>query len=183
MALEHRAHLGELREDQRAFAAREYLLQHLRQPRELARAAGNRGVVLEELRRMIADLLELGERREHQPLALDALAASRPGFRLFDHGGIERSLLLRQRAEDLHLELFGQVRDDRLVGLQAAQNERRGQRLRWSAASWSREAWIGMKNFRLNSAGVPSSPGLRNSISDHRSPTLFSTGVPVSATR
>jgi hypothetical protein len=45
---------------------------------------------------------------------------------------------------------------------------------------WSRVAWIGTKKSHLNSAWVPSSPGLRNSISGyHRSPMLFR--APVSA--
>src|SRR3981189_2380405 len=76
---------------------------------------------------MIADLLELGERREHHPLALYAACRFEFGHRLLDHGGIERGLLLAQSAKNLHLKLFGQVRNNRLVGLEAAQDERRCQ--------------------------------------------------------
>ena len=50
-------------------------------------------------------------------------------------------------------------------------------------ASASRRAWMGTKKRRLKSAWVPRKPELRNSMINHRSPTLFSTGVPVSATR
>ena len=80
MALEDRAHLGELGKDQRALAGFDYLLQHLDQSRKRAQTFGNRGVVLEELRRMIADLLELGERRQHHPLRWMPLADSRSGI-------------------------------------------------------------------------------------------------------
>ena len=52
-----------------------------------------------------------------------------------------------------------------------------------SVASGSRPAWMGMKKRLLNSAWVPRNPGFRNSMIDQRSPTLFSTGVPVRAMR
>jgi hypothetical protein len=37
--------------------------------------------------------------------------------------------------------------------------------------------------YCVNCFAVPSSPGFRKSKIDHRSPSRFSTGVPVSATR
>ena len=66
-----------------------------------------------------------------------------------------------------------------------SRRSRNGPVRRWSirVASGSRLAWIGTWNDRLNSAWVPSRPGLRNSMIDQRSPTWFSTGVPVSAIR
>ncbi len=57
--LQQSAHLGELGEDQRPIALRQHLLEHLGQPRELARAALDRELSLEELRRVVADLLQL----------------------------------------------------------------------------------------------------------------------------
>ena len=59
VALQHVAHLGELGEDQRAFARREHFLQHFGQPGQLAGAAGDRAIVAQELRRVVADLLQL----------------------------------------------------------------------------------------------------------------------------
>ena len=50
-------------------------------------------------------------------------------------------------------------------------------------AAGSCSAWIGTWKVRLNSAWVPSQPALRNSMIDQRSPTWFSTGVPVRAIR
>src|SRR5262249_49756391 len=74
MLLNYRAHLGELREDQRAVAFGESLFQHFGQPRQLARTARYRGVVAEELSRMVANLFELGQSRQHLTSALDAFA-------------------------------------------------------------------------------------------------------------
>ena len=110
-------------------AGLERLLEHLGQPRQLARAAGDGRVVAEELRGVVADLLELGEGRQDQPLALDALGRLELLGGVLDDGLVERGLLLGQRAEDLHLELVGQVGDDRLVGLEPAEDERAGQAL------------------------------------------------------
>ena len=66
VALEDLAHLGELGEHQGPLAHGEHLLEHLGQPRELAGAAGDRRVVAQQLRRMVADLLELQEHGQHQ---------------------------------------------------------------------------------------------------------------------
>ena len=121
------AHLGELREHQSAVAGRDDFLQHLRQTRQFARATGNCGVVAEELRGMIAHLLELRQRRQNHALAAGCLRLVEARDRLFDDGCVQRRLLLGQRAKDLHLHLFGQVGDDALVGLQPAQDERAGQ--------------------------------------------------------
>ena len=94
--LEHVAHLGELGEDQRLFAA-------LERPPPTSRSAGSslperpgRRAVAQELGRVVADLLELRQRRQHQPLALDALGLFDFVEPLLDHGGVERRLLLGQ---------------------------------------------------------------------------------------
>src|SRR3972149_10268399 len=52
-------HLAELGEEQRPLPALQYLLQHLRQALELARAAGDLRVVLEEMGGRVQDLLQL----------------------------------------------------------------------------------------------------------------------------
>ena len=56
-------------------------------------------------------------------------------------------------------------------------------RLSCATASGSRRVWMGMKKRCRNDACVPRKPGLRRSMIDQRSPTLFSTGVPVRAMR
>src|SRR5438874_10275627 len=105
MTLNDGAHLSELREDQGALASLARLFKHLNQPRQFARAAYYRGVVLEELRRMIADLFELGEHGENYALALNSVGGFDCGHRLLDHRGIERCLLRGQGAIDLHFAL------------------------------------------------------------------------------
>ena len=75
---------------------------------------------------MVAHLLELHHRGEDQPTALDALGLVDPGQHVVDDRLIEAGLLAGQVAELLHLELVGQVGDDRPVGLQAAEHERAG---------------------------------------------------------
>ena len=80
------------------------------------------------MRGMIADLLELGHRRQHQAPALNALLGRLdPGQHVRDGGLVERRLLGGQVAPDLHLLLLRQVGDDRLVGLDPAQDEWAGQ--------------------------------------------------------
>ena len=75
---------------------------------------------------MVADLLELHQRRQHETLTLDALRRLDGGLGVLDHGFVKRCLLFGQVAEHLHLELFGQIRDDALVRLQPTENERAG---------------------------------------------------------
>src|SRR5207249_10963575 len=72
------AHIDKLREDQGRIAFCEQLLHHFGQTRQLSRAAGERRLIPQKLRGMIADLLEFGESRENDALAPDAL------------GGLER---------------------------------------------------------------------------------------------
>src|SRR5207344_2208543 len=60
--------LGELGEAQGAVALREDLLQ----PYDLSRAAADRRAVMQQQRRVVADLLELRHRRQHVATAGDA---------------------------------------------------------------------------------------------------------------
>ncbi len=79
---------------------------------------------------MVADLLEPREHGQHQaaPARLLALllGALDLGQRVAHGGLVQRGLLLGERHEDLHLDLLGQIRDNRRVALEAAQNEGRG---------------------------------------------------------
>ena len=63
VAPEDLPHFAELRKDQRAVPDVQGLLEHLRKPRQFSAASRNRGLILQELRRMVADLLELHQRR------------------------------------------------------------------------------------------------------------------------
>ena len=75
---------------------------------------------------MVADLLELHHGGEHQAAPLHAFGLVDAVQHVVDHGLVERGLLAGQGAERLHLELVRQVGDDRPVGLQPPQHERRG---------------------------------------------------------
>ena len=125
VALKDIAHLGELRKDQRAVVFFQRLFEHLRDARQFPAAAVERRVVLQELRRMIAHLLQLHQRGQHQSLTLDAFGRFDGRLRVLYHGFVKRSLLFGEIAEDLHLQFVGQVGDDALVGLQPPQDERR----------------------------------------------------------
>ena len=101
------AHIDELGEDQGAIAFREQFLHHFGQTRQLSRAARERRLIPQKLRGMIADLLQFGEGRENDALALDALGGLERARSLFDDAFVERSLLRCQIAEHLHLHFFG----------------------------------------------------------------------------
>ena len=122
--LQRRADLGELGEDQRALAAVDQLLHHLPEPLELVGALGREGAaILQELRRVVADLLEPQERGQDQAPALDALRLLQLLCDVLDDGLVEGRLLGRERAIHLLLDLVRQIVDDPLVGLDAAQDE------------------------------------------------------------
>src|SRR5581483_12230437 len=121
--LQQLAHLRVLREDQRPVANSQHILQHLRQPRQLAAAARQRARVVQQERRVVADLLQLRERRQDLPPPLDALDLVHFLQQRLHDRLVERRLLPRQRAVHLHLVLLGQVLDDRLVRLQPPQDK------------------------------------------------------------
>ena len=118
------AHLAELREDQRLVARGHRFFEHLGRARELSRALRKRAALAEVLGGMVADLLGEHQQREHSPPALDAVRGLDAPQLFVDHGLVERRLLARERADDLHLVLRGQVLDDGRVTLEAAQDER-----------------------------------------------------------
>jgi len=74
MPAEDFPHLRKLGKDQRPIAHRDHFFRHFGQAGQLARPAGKGRMVSQELRRMVADLLELGESGQHDSLALDAFS-------------------------------------------------------------------------------------------------------------
>src|SRR5215217_8294527 len=75
--LQQRAHLLVLGEDEAPVSYTQGLLQQLQQAEELSAALDPGGgfvPFVQELRRVVADLLEPGEHRQNEPLALYALA-------------------------------------------------------------------------------------------------------------
>ncbi len=72
--------------------------------------------------RVVADLLELHELGQDEPPALHAVGFLEFLGQLAYGLLIEGGLLPAQRAEGRHLDLFGQVGDDSLVGLEPAQD-------------------------------------------------------------
>jgi hypothetical protein len=85
---------------------------------------GKRATFAQVLRGVVADLLREHEQREHAPAPRDAVGGLDAPQLLVDHCLVERRLLARERADDLHLVLLGQVLDDRRVALEAPQDER-----------------------------------------------------------
>src|SRR5208337_26617 len=126
MTLEYLTHLRELGEDERSVSRREHFLHHLDQTRQLSGAVREGRIVAQKLRRVVTNLFELGERSQHHALPLDPLGGLQGLRGFFYHGGIKRTLLFGQGAEDLHFHLFRQVRNDGLVRFQAPQDKRPG---------------------------------------------------------
>ena len=122
------AELGELGEAQHPVALGQDLGEDLLEAHDLARAAPDRGAVVQELGRVVADLLELGHRGEHVAPALDALRVLDLLHHVVDDRAVERGLLGREPVVLRDLDLLGQVVDDRRVGLDPAQQVGPGDR-------------------------------------------------------
>ena len=121
---QRRGHLAELGEDQHLLLLGRDHLGDLAQPRPLAAVGLRPGAVAQPLRRMVADLLEAHQGRQHEALARDALRVFELLGQFLHRLLVERGLLAAELAEGLDLGLVGQVGDDRLVGLQAPQDVR-----------------------------------------------------------
>ena len=122
---EHVAERRVLREQQRLVPRGEHLGEDLLEPRDLPRPPSDRGAVVQQQRGVVADLLELGHRREHPAAALDArLHVVDRVEHLVDDDPVERGLLGGQPAALDGLDLVRQVVDHRRVGLEPAQQER-----------------------------------------------------------
>ena len=95
--------------------------QDLLQPDHLAGPAPDGGAVVQQLRRVVAHLLELGHRGQHVAAPLDPLGVLDLLHHVVDDRLVERGLLGGERAVLLDLDLLRQVVDDGRVGLQPAQ--------------------------------------------------------------
>ena len=134
---------------------------------------------------MVADLLELHQRCEHDAGSPRSRStSSAPLQHLVDDRLVQRRLLAGQVAVDSHLDLLRQIADDLLVGLQPPEHERAGRpaqaRRRGAVAPALDRRRELLAEARSSSRAGPGS-GTRRSSAD--SPSRFSTGVPVSATR
>ncbi len=78
----------------------------------------------EELRRVVADLLELGQQLDHEAAALDALRVLDLRHRAADDRLVEADLLAGEVDAVVGLDLGRQLRRDAGIGLAAAQHER-----------------------------------------------------------
>ena len=78
--------------------------------------------VSQPLRRVVADLLEPHQERQHQALALNPLGFLKLLGQLFDRLLVEGSLLPAELAKRFHFGLVRQVRDHRFIRLQPPQN-------------------------------------------------------------
>ena len=83
--------------------------------------------LLQEVRRVVADLLEPGQQRQHQPAAGVLVGALDPVHGVADEGLVEDDLLAGQPERVVGLGLGRQLRRDAGVGLAAAQQERADQ--------------------------------------------------------
>ncbi len=119
------AHFFELGENERAFVIFDNRFEHIGEPQNFSRTIGGLGRRFLKQRRMVDDLFEMREQREHMTVAGDAVGA----FDLFHRGVyerlIERGLFPRQRAKDFVFHFFGEIPNDLRVGFDAAQDERR----------------------------------------------------------
>ena len=122
---EPQAPLGEVGEHEHPLAGREHRVDDLLEPGELARAAGERAVVVLVRGRVVADLLERGDRREDLALArlLARRRASVAGDELVEHRLVQADLLGRHRAVVELVDLVGQLGRDLRLGLGAAEHE------------------------------------------------------------
>ena len=172
--------LAELGENKRLLLAFAKLFAERGQALKLAALLGRVVAGADQLGRMVADLLELHELGEDEPAPLDAVGflelLGQIAYGLLIEGG----LLPAQSAEGRHLDLFGQVGDHSLVGLEPAQDVRPDER---AERLVGRTGLHLLDKDRANVLAPPSRPGFRKSNSDQRSDRRFSTGVPVMATR
>ena len=110
--------LAELRENECLLLALAKLLTDLGQALELAAVLGRVIAAADELGWMVADLLEPHELGEYEPAPLDAVGLFQLLGQIAYSLLIEGRLLPAQGAKGRHLDLFGQVGDHSLVGLE-----------------------------------------------------------------
>ena len=123
--LEQAGHGDVLREEEHGTVLGEHRADQLVEQVELLRAARELGVgLLQEVRRVVADLLEAGEQLEHQPAAGLLVGLLDPAHAVADVGLVEHDLLAGQAEPVVGLGLGRQLRRDARVGLAPAQQER-----------------------------------------------------------
>src|SRR5690606_33692491 len=118
------AHLTVLSEQQRSISRRNRLFQHLDRTLQFAGTAVQRSGLAEVLSRVIADLLERGQQREHLAAPFDACGAFDATHGVVERRLVQRRLLARERAQHFHLLLGRQVLNHGRIALQAPQDER-----------------------------------------------------------
>ena len=89
---------------------------------ELAAVPGPLSVIAKPLRRMVADLLEAGQKRQHHATAFDAVQASKLLGEQIHRFLIEGRLYLGQCAVGDHFGLLRQIRNDVAIGLEPTQD-------------------------------------------------------------
>src|SRR5215467_870508 len=93
-ALQLSSNFGELCEDQHTLTTVDYLFDHLPKALELMRTLGSKcASILQELHRVVTDLLEFQQSGEDQAFALDALGLIQLLCDISDHSLVERCLL------------------------------------------------------------------------------------------
>ena len=123
--LQQHPHLAELGEHQGVLAGVQQVFHQLVEAVQLPAAAGQAGPVAQRVRRVVADLLQPGERGQHQPAPPHALLLLGVLEQLVHHGLIQVGLLAGERRPGDLLHLVRQVGHQRAVRFGAAQQERR----------------------------------------------------------
>ena len=182
VAAQQLAHLPELGEHERPLADVEQLVDELVVAGQLARAAGQPGAVAEHVGRVVADLLEPGERGEHEargascpwsPRRRRAAGRRRAGTARPARGSARPRRPARScpagRAPAWRSALVRRSTNGWVIRRSRA------------AASPSPSRSIGLPKRWRKRSRLPSIPGLTASRIAHRSARRFSTGVPVRA--
>ena len=117
------AHLGELREHNRALLTLREFVRDLREAHELATVLGLELTVAAPVARVVAHLLELEQEAEREAVALEGLQLriGKRALQFFDEARVDRGLLAGQRAVRLHLDLVRQIADDAAIRFHATQ--------------------------------------------------------------
>ena len=158
MRLQQQAHFAELREDQGLLAGVEQIGDQLVEAGQLARSPGQLRAVAQSVGRVIADLLEPGERGQHQTAAAHACGFLRIGQQLVDHGLVHVRLLAGERRPGDLLDLVGQVWHERFVGLRAPQQKWPGQTAQFGGGDRIVLAFDGICEVLAELCGVTQQP-------------------------